>query len=288
MKVSPLFRLSVSSSVRSRATLNNRSSQVSPTGHPITTPSFYASPDSCPDTLLTHIFRSCTLESIPFLSQRISILRSAGAVLSSPTTTPLALIDSANHSASRLVNLLVTHIPDLNDTHPFHSKQVKFHKRAQILVADLWAAFNGTSYGAFDDIDTLTMFADYRVPQMLHTLGCLWYSPRLESRIKRKDELRSGEDVEIEIRGCSIWCVELIRREIGRRFGGEVEIEVADGDREKVKKKVKVNAVLIDYLLYDVAKEKELERGVEEGVLEDSADSKGMRLPHHRTRSIWY
>lgn len=84
----------------------------------------------------------------------------------------------------------------------------------------------------------------------------------------------------------------MIRREIERKFGGEVEIEVAGegegGKAEKVKKKAKVNAVLIDYLLYDIAKEKENEKedGEEEGVSGDS--EKGMRLPHHRTRGIWY
>ena len=85
--------------------------------------------------------------------------------------------------------------------------------------------------------------------------------------------------------------MELIKREIGRRFGGEVEIEVAgegegEGEGEKLMKKVKVNAVLIDYLLYDVAKEKEEEGGGGGGVFEEG--EKGMRLPHHRTRSIWY
>jgi hypothetical protein len=43
---------------------------------------------------------------------------------------------------------------------------VKLYKRAQILVADLWAAFRGQSYGTFADIDSITMFADYRVPQV--------------------------------------------------------------------------------------------------------------------------
>ena len=39
---------------------------------------------------------------------------------------------------------------------------VFFLKRAQIFVASVWSAFNGTGYGAFDDIHTLSMFADYR------------------------------------------------------------------------------------------------------------------------------
>lgn len=39
---------------------------------------------------------------------------------------------------------------------------VKIYKRVQILVADIWACFEGKSYGEFNDIDSITMFADYR------------------------------------------------------------------------------------------------------------------------------
>jgi hypothetical protein len=35
----------------------------------------------------------------------------------------------------------------------------------------------------------------------------------------------------------------------------------------------KVNAILIDFFLYDTMKEREMEEGIP---------------PHHRTRSIWY
>lgn len=37
------------------------------------------------------------------------------------------------------------------------------NKRAQILVADIWACFEGKGLGTFHDISTaITMFADYR------------------------------------------------------------------------------------------------------------------------------
>jgi hypothetical protein len=42
----------------------------------------------------------------------------------------------------------------------------------------------------------------------------------------------------------------------------------------QLKPDAKVNAILIDFFLYDLAKEREKE-GVE-------------AIPHHRTRSIWY
>ncbi|RMZ77668.1 hypothetical protein DV738_g4248, partial [Chaetothyriales sp. CBS 135597] len=220
-------------------------------GYPITTPSFYASEDQCPDLIIAHIFRSCTAEPFPLLAERIRLLRSAGAfflqseedcLLSS--SSPAALIKQADHSAARLVNLLVQKLPIcFDDVHTFQGRDVVLHKRAQILVADLWACFNGQSYGRFDDIGAITMFADYRVPQMLHSLGCLWYSPRLEGRIKRGELLESGEPAEVEIRGCSIWCVQLIKREIEARFAVELSEWKANGEGRDV------NAVLIDFLL---------------------------------------
>lgn len=60
-----------------------------------------------------------------------------------------------------------------------------------------------------------------------------------------------------DLAGCSIWAVELLRREI-----------------LQLKPETKVNAILIDFFLYDLAKEREQE-GAE-------------AIPHHRTRSIWY
>lgn len=74
-------------------------------------------------------------------------------------------------------------------------------KRAQICVADIWAAFDGEGSGKFHDIDKITMFADYRVPQILNTLGCLWYSPKLETAIRDKKIIPSGHSWEIQMRG---------------------------------------------------------------------------------------
>lgn len=39
---------------------------------------------------------------------------------------------------------------------------VSFYKRVQILISDVWGACEGQGFGEFHDIDTITMFADYR------------------------------------------------------------------------------------------------------------------------------
>lgn len=93
---------------------------------------------------------------------------------------------------------------------------------------------------------------------MLHTLDCLVYSPPLEAHIRKKLSLDDHNTWEIELRGCSIWCVEMLRREIIRQHP----------DAEHI------NAILIDFFLYDAIKE--LEAADEEPI------------PHHRRRNIFY
>ena len=119
------------------------------------------------------------------------------------------MIKAADHSAAALVNLLAEDFSCFNDVTRFENrKSVRFLKRAQILCADLWAAFEGEGYGQFSDIDKITIFADYRIPQMLNALGCLWYNPLLDSAIRQKQTIESGHRWEIQLRGmCSTFLI---------------------------------------------------------------------------------
>jgi hypothetical protein len=126
-----------------------------------------------------------------------------------------------------LIELLVNNFPSFKDISVYKSRNgtnlidvnnylVCILKRAQILVADLWACFENETFGKFDDtINTITMFADYRVPQALLHLGLIEYSPELMKIVTGNDETISpGDQKEVEIRCCSIWAVELLRREL--------------------------------------------------------------------------
>lgn len=113
------------------------------------------------------------------------------------------VISAANGSAAELVNLLARDFSCFRDEHHYEgrNKPVRFLKRAQILVADIWACFEGQSYGEFRDIDKITMFADYRIPQILITLGALYCSPPVAVAIKDKRMFKSGEQWEMQLRG---------------------------------------------------------------------------------------
>lgn len=125
-------------------------------------------------------------------------------------------IKAANGSAAGLVNLLADDFACFRDETKFEGrrKPVRFLKRAQILVADIWACFQGEGYGAFRDIDKITMFADYRVPQILSTMGCIYYSPTLSEVVKEKKLIEKGSSWEVQLRG------KMALSNLGRKFVG--------------------------------------------------------------------
>lgn len=127
------------------------------------------------------------------------------------------VVDTANGSAAELVNLLARDFSCFRDEHRFEgrNKPVRFLKRAQILVADLWACFEGESYGEFYDIDKITMFADYRIPQILITFGALYCSPPVAAAIRDKKMFKSGGRWEMQLRGM---CAFLVSQSKGNFF----------------------------------------------------------------------
>ena len=206
-------------------------------GVPITNSDFWQNQEEFTEEILGHVFRSATDEQIPLLSERLENLREAGKVLyevrilkvqgvKGETDLPkkydcsfINCIREANGSAAALVNILANNFSCFKDEIRFEGKIIRILKRAQILVADLWACFEGQSFGAFTDIDKITMFAgntlherdlimklsciDYRVPQMLHTLGCLMYSPVLDNHIRQRRLIPFGHSWEVQLRGMS-------------------------------------------------------------------------------------
>ena len=173
-------------------------------GVPITDPHFWQNEDECTADVLRQVFRSTTDEEIPLLDERLACMREAGHVLYQRYRCSVPnLIDAANGSAAALVNILARDFSAFRDEHRFEGrrKPVRLLKRAQIFVADVWACFEGEGYGAFRDIDKITMFADYRVPQILCGLGCMSYSPKLDATVRAGRPIESGSSWEMQMRG---------------------------------------------------------------------------------------
>jgi hypothetical protein len=157
-------------------------------------------------------------DPIPLLHARHQHLHEVGrGLLNNWRGSFLRAIEAAHGSVARLVHEVVRTFPSFDDVAPWERHHIRFYKRAQILVADLYGAFEGQGPGRFHDLETLTAFADYKVPQVLRQHGVLRYAPELAERVRRYALVPPDSDEELEIRAATIWGVELLRQALERR-----------------------------------------------------------------------
>jgi hypothetical protein len=199
---------------------------------------------------------------MPNAPERVRKLHELGLVLAAQFDgLAINLVRAAKQSAVACVRLIVSNLPGFRDEAIYKSCQVFLYKRAQICVGDLWAAYGqgtaGASPFAFTDIDQLTCFADYRIPQLFRSQGVFVYTAKLAATIDSRRELAASCEEEVEIRACTVHAVERLRAKINELRAA------AHGSL--------LTSVQVDWLLW--------QKGERE---------KDTLSPHHRTRTIFY
>lgn len=171
------------------------------------------------DETVAAIFRGEPQEpAIPLFQQRVDNMREVGRVLLEQYDGQFThAIESVQGSAVQLALLLAQKFPSFHDVARYHGHDVSLLKRAQICVADIHAAFSGEKWGAFHDREQLTIFADYKLPQVLRYYRVLEYAPALAARIDAQELLAAASEEEIEIRAATVWACELLRRALQRK-----------------------------------------------------------------------
>lgn len=231
-------------------------------GIPLTDPSYYA---SISKEELVKIFKSDSDYDVPLLEERLQVLQEAGKVLLKKYDGSFVnCIEQCDKSAQSLLKLVVTDFPSYRDVAEYNGKQVAFYKRAQILIADIWACFEGKSYGEFHDIDSITMFADYRIPQALAYFDAIAYSKDLTKYMKENRMMITGDRYETEIRGCSIWATELVCEAAKKMLKEDTETKDAH-----------LNSIIVDHYLWDYRRN-------------HADDAKMADIPFHKIRCIYY
>ncbi|XP_068146644.1 queuosine 5'-phosphate N-glycosylase/hydrolase [Drosophila tropicalis] len=227
-------------------------------GIDIISPKYYSQVDA---KTLNHIFRSDDGETkIPLFQQRLDSLHEVGKVLLDKYEGRFEnVIKAAKSSAVSLLQLVVQEFPCFRDQAEYAGKHVSILKRAQILVGDIWCGYKGEGLGFFNDIDKITMFADYRVPQVLVYFKSLEYSKELLEVLNKDTILQNGDPREVEIRGASIYIIEQVKDRV---------LELLHKDQHS-----SVNSVLIDQYLWDYRRKHQ----------EKMAD-----IPFHKVLSIYY
>lgn len=156
------------------------------------------------------------LGDIPLLSWRVHAVQEVGALLLRFGSAQ-GFFAQAKGMAQRLVELITAHLPMFRDAAVYEGRWILFHKRAQILVADVWGTFRGQGPGRFADMAWLTAFADYKLPQILWARGALRLHPALAEGIKKGEVIPWGSPAEVEIRAATVVAVEELTRLLRQR-----------------------------------------------------------------------
>lgn len=194
------------------------------------------------------IFSGTDNTKIPLLSERAGNLKEAGEVLSKKFSGKfLKAVIKAEFDAVKLVEIIKNNFSSFRDVSNYKGKEIVFLKRAQITACDTNYVLNNVSQ-KLSNMDKLTAFADYRIPQVLREFGVINYSENLAEKVDNKEEIPRDSEEEVEIRAAAILAVELLRQKI------------------KI-----MSAWEIDNILWLL-----------------SQDIKEKLKPHHRTRTIYY
>jgi len=148
---------------------------------------------------------------LPWLEERAAHLRDLGRWLRDDWNGQfLRVLEEAEGSGVALARTVLEALPSFRDVPVWQGRQLPMLKRLQILVADLAAAFGGRGPAAFTDLDALTAFADYKVPQVLEALGVLDYAAPLKACLRSGEEVPWGCEAELAIRAGTVVAVEAL------------------------------------------------------------------------------
>ncbi|KAL7530411.1 hypothetical protein ACHAXR_003483 [Thalassiosira sp. AJA248-18] len=213
---------------------------------------------------------------LPNTEVRCKLLNELGnGIMQHHNGSALHMIAKANNSADVLVGIILDTFPgfrDYVDTKEWDgassspscewesakssSSVIHFYKRAQIAIADIWAALGRRSQSTnanlqicqFTDMELVTTFPDYRVPQILRHVDVMQYESSLANLVDGRVELEKGGVDEVSIRAGTVVAVEKIAEKVREKLEAESNCEKSQSDIRKLVEDV--SAVTIDWYLW--------------------------------------
>ena len=153
---------------------------------------------------------------LSLMEQRAAGLRELGRLALDRYDGDLAaIVESAGGDAGRLVETVRDCLPSFRDCVEYRGAD----RMAFEAGSDSWPPISTVRWpanglGDLARIDSLTTFADYKIPQILRHFGVMRYSNDLARKVDGRLQLPACGSPEVEIRAATIWAVELLRAEL--------------------------------------------------------------------------
>ena len=153
------------------------------------------------------VFRPSNDVEMPLKQERVAFLRDVGAEMSDIGSFGELARSADPHlfGQNGFVHELVERTDAYGqDTRTLDGQLVRFDKRAQLTAMMLHGYYQSDSLFTMDDIDNLTVPADYGVPNTLRGFDILSYEDELQSIVDAQESLPENSRGEVEIRAATV------------------------------------------------------------------------------------
>ena len=115
-----------------------------------------------------------------------------------------------------LLEYIINNFSYFKDEAVYRENKVFFYKRAQLFVSDI-LHIRELKDKVKVDYSNLRGCADYKIPQVMNSLGMLEYTNELENIIANKEEINENTDMEIEIRASDLVVIDYIYEKLDHK-----------------------------------------------------------------------
>jgi hypothetical protein len=112
-----------------------------------------------------------------------------------------------------LLDYVVSNFSYFKDESIYDGETIYFYKRAQLIVSDILHV-RKLLEGVEVDYSNLMGCADYKIPQVMNSLGMLEYDYNVEYKLATKVELEEGDPIEVEIRANDLVVIDYIYKKL--------------------------------------------------------------------------
>ncbi len=159
------------------------------------------------------LFKGVEDTELPLIHNRFEIIKEIGKVLSTKYKGGfLELCESVRFDASSVVEKLPEEFKYFDDRFTYKGHEVYFYKKAQESVSLISEYYLNKSQNLFLNINSLTASSDYKLPQILISVGVLKISDNLRVKLNSQHIFVDTDEEIIEIRALTILAVELIAK----------------------------------------------------------------------------
>lgn len=142
---------------------------------------------------------------IPLLEQRVNnIVESANFLICHYNGSALQFVERCKFDAPIIARTMTAALNSYQDGAVYDGRWVWMLKRAQIFPNDLSQLESIYPHFSIKNKNKLTIFADYKLPQLLRHIGVLKYTKELSDFVDNRQLISSCSEQEVEIRMATI------------------------------------------------------------------------------------